>query len=1251
MSDAYDLAGARKAGISDEDSLNHLASVNGYDLAGARAAGISDTDSLNHLIMVKAAPEPVVEKESPEALGGIGATIGAVGAAGDVIYSKGRPLFRMAEKAMGMDSGAPTVKPRTFLDPSAVAEQAIARRTATAPDVTGSPSAVKNWGATQHEGEFLGGAEYKDADRIKKEALAFEKQNPTQKVLPGSLIAVPEEEAKRLAQQRAELAAQQDIAKQAEVQKVAQTRAERLGERAELKGKSNQFGAAKGAGNIAVKVGAPVLGGYEAGSQGAQAYNRLTRPDLTASDVAAGATNIVGSGAGALSMVPSKYRIPAAVIAQGAGAIANFLDKRNPRKEEVEQKAAGGLAGYAEGGGPKLPGKFGKLQKVASGVQKAAHELHGQTPGRMTDWLQHNIGKFVVPTQSDRMGGVGGPSFSANSLVLPQYKGKAWGSGNEGTATAITNLAKDPRFGGPENQIFVPMLGHQNQHKSNQIAFDRLMKDFYEHPEKLTPELREQINAFMRSGGGMEKATGQPFFSPFADFDIADRDTVGLLGRSFDNRGLIAQHGFGGERLGGKKAQIFPYQQRLDEMADPTVAGAPTFAVGPRAFQLTGNVHPEPRPDLNAAFPYLLEGFDLNKAYRPVENSAIFQDFQNQWRLHKGKTEPLKSGKLPEPGYYENTIGYKVNPDDAERIYPRQEITEQLLDSMYKKGHAAGGSINMDDLQARKSALPDISLFARDLPNMTGQPGVGYMQTPQGAMARLQMEKELEKARLRAGVSGLAMAIPGQQGIKTIPGQMDIGANIPVGRGNLDISANRSINPIPGRGHMQGVNARYTMPFAEGGLVAHLAGGGKIPEAVVKAYKLFRTKANKPDELYPLFVNANKSVPVGEWVPAEVGPIAASGKVKSKLGELAYRPGWHAGDLPVATHIGGKSAPGLKAPDFRRPDEVWAEVEMPADVNWQDIANQRARLNKAGKPIPSTAHITDAIPAGGHYRYKTSPNMEGNWLIGGEMKVNRVLTDEEVMAINEAAGVADLPRFTKFDEKAEGGPVGYAPGGKVGALTELMQLIKNQGGTAAAKRLEKAADIVPNLETKFQPQALKSAFTADNASAVMLMPPGNFEKYAMPISKEATEYKGYRIGDVYAGNHDQLPKGELDDYLKYLESVKQSGGFRDVPFLNVGQLKGRSFPNIQGHEGRHRMRSLEKAGEEYGLVRMIPTPNLREPFPRRSQEEYLDALKQKIGNKPMVTPEQTEEGISRGLIELPEMFKKGGLTTLKKKKK
>jgi hypothetical protein len=345
--------------------------------------------------------EPVVEKESPEALGGMVATLGGIGAAGDVIYSKGRPLFRMAEKAMGMDSGAPTVKPRTFLDPSTVAQKAIERRTTPPVDVTGSPSAVKNWGLAEHKGEFLGGSEYGEADKIKKEALAFEKQNPTQKVLPGSLLAVPDVEAKQLAQQRAELATQQDKIKQAEVQAVAQKRAERLGERASLKGQENKFNMAKGAGSLGAKAALPVLGGYQAGAQGAQAYNRLTRPDLSAGDVASGLTNVVGSATGAASMVPSRFRIPAAIISQGANAIADFLDKRNPRNEEIEiqQKAAGGLAHLAEGGGPKLPGKFGKAASVLGTALKPLARAPAKSKAEIEAIAQRmapqELGEFV----------------------------------------------------------------------------------------------------------------------------------------------------------------------------------------------------------------------------------------------------------------------------------------------------------------------------------------------------------------------------------------------------------------------------------------------------------------------------------------------------------------------------------------------------------------------------------------------------------------------------------------------------------------------------------------------------------------------------------------------------------------------------------------------------------------------------------------------------------------------------------------
>ena len=183
------------------------------------------------------------------------------------------------------------------------------------------------------------------------------------------------------------------------------------------------------------------------------------------------------------------------------------------------------------------------------------------------------------------------------------------------------------------------------------------------------------------------------------------------------------------------------------------------------------------------------------------------------------------------------------------------------------------------------------------------------------------------------------------------------------------------------------------------------------PKKTVKAYKLFKIKGGDTSKLYPLFVNANKPVEVGEWIPAEIGPVTKEGKVKSKLGSLAFRPGWHSGELPVATHIGE----GGKPPKYRRADEVWAEIEVPADVDWQAEANSRARVKRDGAIDVKTAHITDGIPEGGFYKYKTNPNMYESWVISGAIKVNKVLADAEVSSINQSAGTSDLPRNPKAD--------------------------------------------------------------------------------------------------------------------------------------------------------------------------------------------------------------------------------------------
>ena len=200
--------------------------------------------------------------------------------------------------------------------------------------------------------------------------------------------------------------------------------------------------------------------------------------------------------------------------------------------------------------------------------------------------------------------------------------------------------------------------------------------------------------------------------------------------------------------------------------------------------------------------------------------------------------------------------------------------------------------------------------------------------------------------------------------------------------------------------------------------------GVTAPQNTTKAYKLFKVKRNFPGELFPLFVGANESVTTGEWIQAKAGELTQTkeGKtmVKSTLGPLAYRPGWHSGEFAIATHIGSKKNVTDKAPNLRADDQVWAEVEVGNDFDWQTEANNRAEKTKDGKISPRTAHITDQIPLGGNYKYKTNSNMTGSWIISGEMKVNRILTDAEVEQINKESGSKDLPRTKPFDFAAFG---------------------------------------------------------------------------------------------------------------------------------------------------------------------------------------------------------------------------------------
>jgi hypothetical protein len=158
-----------------------------------------------------------------------------------------------------------------------------------------------------------------------------------------------------------------------------------------------------------------------------------------------------------------------------------------------------------------------------------------------------------------------------------------------------------------------------------------------------------------------------------------------------------------------------------------------------------------------------------------------------------------------------------------------------------------------------------------------------------------------------------------------------------------------------------------------------------------KAYKLFRLKKGK---LYPLYVNSDQEIPIGVWQEATPGEETPEGKVKSKLGPLAFRPGFHLTALPYAGHIGKKirGYDGL----YQAEDTVWCQVRC-FDIDYTMLAEQQGKS-------PRDQYLK-FIPKGGYYRYRTNPAATVDWYIAGEMIVDAILTQAEVEKICRAKGI------------------------------------------------------------------------------------------------------------------------------------------------------------------------------------------------------------------------------------------------------
>lgn len=265
----------------------------------------------------------------------------------------------------------------------------------------------------------------------------------------------------------------------------------------------------------------------------------------------------------------------------------------------------------------------------------------------------------------------------------------------------------------------------------------------------------------------------------------------------------------------------------------------------------------------------------------------------------------------------------------------------------------------------------------------------------------------------------------------------------------------------------------------------------KAPKKTIKVYKCFYVdEFGRPSAL---FVDNNAYLPTNTWINAndtwhftaengnmyvptmgnsnndEAGPTGDDIKIpndevrqelinRGYLPEgskaksitcVAYRPGWHGGDLPFfpqggkyGNHpINGRGTPYSKynpalpeSPykNIHRWNQVIFECEMDADFDFTETAKSQDKAKNKDGSINYKRADLQYMPDGGYYNYTTNPEVEamtggkGKWVISGSLKILRALSEDECNKILNSVGLPAQeweakPDFskTKKERKAE----------------------------------------------------------------------------------------------------------------------------------------------------------------------------------------------------------------------------------------
>jgi proteasome lid subunit RPN8/RPN11 len=380
-------------------------------------------------------------------------------------------------------------------------------------------------------------------------------------------------------------------------------------------------------------------------------------------------------------------------------------------------------------------------------------------------------------------------------------------------------------------------------------------------------------------------------------------------------------------------------------------------------------------------------------------------------------------------------------------------------------------------------------------------------------------------------------------------------------------------------------------------------------------------------------ISASKqiAIPVLANVAAGLGQVGGEmlgDAIPTDLGE--YRFGWSG-----APGFGQGGSVGKRASDILRP-AIRAGGRL---FKAQDHTDAIPKMMKA---------FPDEVPEVPEFGFL---DHRGRFL--DRETASQFARDNGLLADDTPAEIADLPLTSELLRAfGKRNVEGFREGGSTSAA---LKAVAKKFGAFQGSRAERAAD--EGLLDRYSQKGIESVFNPKFNGLYTSMPPGDFEDYALRLPQAALDKVPYPRWERMMPRSilRRTPEHErtLDNYLDHMADRIQSKGIdsasdaASLPTLWLSKNLD-DLTEINSHEGRHRMRTLDRLGDPRALVRMQPASDgelLRPVTEGGSVEAMVERLLGKYfphGPGTMMIPEQPDlvPRLPRSIYSQP--FKDGG---------